>query len=71
MAAMRAGDVVVGAKSFADAHGDSLFAHIEVRQSWHQRSRIKLVHLFFEQANHLHAAVHLQPLFSRKSRGSL
>src|SRR5580704_5766012 len=68
---MGAGDVVVVAQGFANAYRDSLFSYIQVRQSRHQRSRIELIDLFFEQANHLHAAVHLQPLFGGDCREKL
>ena len=41
VAAMRAGDVIVGAQRFAHAHGDGFFADVQVRQAGHQRARVR------------------------------
>src|SRR5579859_375109 len=61
MAAVRAGNVIVHLQRFANADRDCFFAAIKVRESGHQRARVKFVHLFLEQANANHLAVRMKP----------
>ena len=63
VAAMGAGDVIVGTKRFANTDGDCFLTYIKVGEAGHQGARVEVVHLLFEQTNHDHAAVHAQPLF--------
>ena len=60
VAAMRAGDVVIAAQRFAHAHGDGFFTDIQMRQARHQRPRVQLIYIFFEQTNRHHLAIHAQ-----------
>jgi len=60
VAAMRAGDVIVGAKRFANAHGDGFLADIKVGKTGHQSASIEVVYLLLEQPDHDHATVHAQ-----------
>ena len=60
VAAMRAGDVIVRAQRFANAHGDRFLADIKVGEARHQGARVEIVDLLLEQADHHHAAVHAQ-----------
>ena len=63
MAAMRAGDVVIGAQRFANSDRDRFFADVKVRQARHQRARVQFIYIFFKQTDRHHLAVHAQPLF--------
>src|SRR5581483_6640691 len=49
--AVRAGDVVVRPKRFADSDGDSFFALVEVRQAGHERAQVEIVGVFLELAD--------------------
>ena len=60
MAAMRAGDVIIAPQRFADSDGDCFFADVKMRKARHHRARIQLIHLFFEEPNPLHVAIHAQ-----------
>ena len=60
MAAVRAGDVVVRAKSLADADGDRFLADIKVRETRHQGAGVEIVDPLFEQADREHLAVRAQ-----------
>ncbi len=60
VAAMRAGDVVVAAQRFAHADGDGFFTDIQMRQAGHERARVELIYIFFEQSNRHHLAIHAQ-----------
>ena len=62
VAAVRAGDVVVDPQRFANAHRDSLFAAVKMRQAGHQSAGVEFVHLLFKQANPHHLPVGTQPL---------
>jgi len=62
VAAVRAGDVVVRAKSLADADGDRFLADIKVRETRHQGAGVEIVDPLFEQADGHHLAVHAQEL---------
>ncbi len=68
MAAMCAGDVIVGVQRFADPHGDGFLTYIKVREARHQRASVQIVHLFFEQPDHQHAPVHVQVQIGAGSR---
>ena len=61
VAAMRAGDVIVGPQRGTDADGNRLFADIQVRQARHQSSRIEVIGMLLEQANSEHPPVHIEP----------
>src|ERR1700722_5331203 len=61
---MRTGNVIVIPQRFANSHSHSLFANVQVRESRHQRSRVKLIHLLFEQTNSQHLPVHPHPFLS-------
>ena len=69
VAAVRAGDVIVDAQSFANSHGHGFFAAVQVGQSGHERAGVELVHLLFKQADAHHLAIGAQPLLF--FRGSL
>ncbi len=63
VAAMRAGDVVVGTERLADADGDGFLTYIEVSEAGHQGAGVEIVDLFFEQPDHQHPAVHAEQAF--------
>src|SRR5271166_287037 len=68
VAAMGAGDVVVDAQGFANAHGHGFFAAVKMRQSRHECAGVELVDLLFKQADADHLAVDAEPLvFFRNS----
>jgi hypothetical protein len=46
---MRAGDVVVLAKSLANTHRDGFLPDVEVSESGHERSGIEIVNAFFKK----------------------
>src|ERR1700722_1513122 len=62
MSAMRARNVIVIPQRFANSHSHSLFANVQMRESRHQRPRVKLIHLLLEQTNSQHLSVHPHPL---------
>src|SRR5579864_9680244 len=66
--AMRTGDVVVAMQRLANSHGNRFLADVQMRQARHHRARVQLIHLLLEEADHLHAAIHAQPLFAAFSR---
>src|SRR5215469_4723110 len=61
--AMRARDVVIPPQRAASADGNGFFPAVQVRQSGHERPRVQLVHLLFEQTDAHHLPVRVQPLF--------
>src|SRR5512146_920340 len=69
VAAMRAGDVIVGTQCLANPYRYRLFAYIQVRQSRHQGPGVEVVHLFFKQPDAHHLPVHSNPGF-RPDTGS-
>src|ERR1700678_2800730 len=68
VAAMRTGDVIIGAQCFANSHGDRFLSDVKVRQARHQRARVQFIHIFFEQADGRHLPVHAQPFFDPCAR---
>src|ERR1700722_8971815 len=62
MSAMRARDVIIVPERFANSHSHGLFANVQMRESRHQRPRVKLIHLLLEQTNRQHLSVHPHPL---------
>src|SRR5260370_4215172 len=48
MAAMRAGDVVIGPQRFADSHGDGLFTFVKVGEAGHKRAKVEIVGVLLE-----------------------
>src|SRR6266446_6912637 len=61
MTAMRAGDVVSSLERFTYAHSNRLLTDVKMRQSGHQRPRVKLIDLRFELADGDHLPVHPEP----------
>src|SRR5260221_1126075 len=70
VSAVGAGDVIVRPERFADSDCYGFSTNVEMRQAGHQCPGIKLVHLFFKQANHLHSPVHLKIFISARVRTS-
>src|SRR5215472_3273278 len=66
--AVRAGDVVGVLQRFTNPHGHGFFADVQVRQPRHERARVKLIHLLFEQADAYHLPVHSNCQFRWHSR---
>src|SRR5580700_1493559 len=62
VAAVRAGDVIVNAQSFANAHGNGFFAAVQMGKSGHECASVNLVHLFFKQTDAHHLAIGVKPL---------
>ena len=60
MSAMRAGDVIVAAQRFANAHGDGFLTDIQVSEAGHERAGVEIVDLLLEEADHDHAPVHAE-----------
>src|SRR5580704_17922190 len=65
VSAMRAGDVIVGAKRFTNADGHGFLADVKMGEAGHQGTHVEFIDLFLKQANHLHAAIHAQNFFYR------
>src|SRR5688572_2743227 len=63
--AVRARDVVVVPQRLADADGNRFLADIEVRQAWHQRAGVEIVHALFEQPDGHHPVVEANQLVGR------
>src|ERR1700678_3864567 len=71
VAAVCAGDVIIDAQRFADAHRHGFFAAVKVRQTGHESPRVKFVHLLFKQANAYQFAVDAKPLVPFRLSGRL
>src|SRR5712692_9491158 len=73
VAAVGARDVVVLAQRRAHAHGDGLLSDVEVGEARHPGAAVELVHLFLEQPDRRHPAVHVEPgpVEDRRVRGRL
>src|ERR1700681_3226920 len=67
---MRAGDVIVAVKRFANSHRNRLFADVQVCETRHEGTRIQIVDLLLEQANGHHLPVHVKQLFGTDLRSS-
>src|SRR5689334_21856498 len=63
VAAVGAGDVVVGAERFANSHGHGFFAFVEMSEAGHKGAQVEIVGVLLEFADGIHAAIHAQPLF--------
>ena len=61
--AVRARNVIVRAEGLAYPDCHCFLADIKMCEAGHQCPRVQLIHLFFEQANAYHPAIHPDPLF--------
>src|ERR1022692_1227994 len=61
MTAMCARDVIGALERFTHAHRDRFFANVKMSQPRHERARVELVYLPFEQPDREHLPVHAQP----------
>src|SRR5579862_4469676 len=63
MAAMRAGDVVIGSQRGTNAYGDCFLSYVKVSEPRHQRASVEIVYLLLKKPNGQHSPVHLEPFF--------
>src|ERR1700733_1616100 len=59
--AMRARDVILAAERRADSDRNRLLAAVEMRQTGHDSTFIKLIHMVFEQPDSHHLAIGVDP----------
>src|SRR5262245_29969304 len=62
MPSMRTRNVVVGLERLTYADGNGFLADVKMRKTRHERASVEVVDVLFEEPDHDHTPIHVQPL---------